>query len=139
MSTADAVIARIPAFCWLIVCLCLVAYTLTFCVVMLRSSAINVTVSGMTMAMTKAADVQNAAASDLDNAAQTIAKLEAVIKDLQAKKAWTAPTMGPPSPSPMVELPPLVQESAKLRVKADGVRESAKQLQQQIQQSDSKQ
>jgi hypothetical protein len=128
----NAAAKKVPVFCWLMVCLCLVTYTGTLCYVMIRASTVNVEVNGMTMELTRAATKQDSAADEMERAARTIADLRLELAALTAKaEEPKIPFFTRPTPAPVAALAPKVEAvQDDLKAKAAELRESAQQTQQ---------
>jgi proteasome assembly chaperone (PAC2) family protein len=131
-----AVSKKIPVFCWGVVCMCLLAYTSTLCFVMLRSSTMSVEVSGMTMELGRAAGQQDRAASELEQAARVIKELREEIAAMTVKAQESSiPFFRPaPAPAPAVLAPKVDRVAEDLEIKADKLREDARQTHQRVQQ-----
>jgi len=125
---------KIPTLCWAVFAMCALMYTATLCFVMLRSSAVNVTIDGMTMEMSRAAATTDSAAAELDDAAKTIADLKAQLA--AAKTPLMLQAVQPPAPAPVAVLAPV---ETGLRAKASQMRKQSEQIQQQVQQQQQQQ
>ena len=129
---------KLPMLCWAVIALCALMYTSTVCYVMLRSSAVSVTIDGMTMEMTRAAATTNSAAGDLEAAAQTIEQLKAELAAARPERPSDeiprAPVMTAAAPAQESVEDGLKGKAAKMRQQSQQILQQAQQQQQQQQQ-----